>query len=51
MRYLLVTYRWRILTRPQVAPFKCPVTLRGLKTSCGDLTNASELRVGQGSGQ
>ena len=25
--------------------------MRGLKTSCGDLTNASELRVGQGSGQ
>jgi hypothetical protein len=25
--------------------------VRGLKTSCGDLNNASELRVGQGSGQ
>jgi len=26
MRYLLVTYQWRILTRPQVAAFDCPVT-------------------------
>ncbi|MFC2021631.1 hypothetical protein ACFLTR_00225 [Chloroflexota bacterium] len=25
--------------------------MRGVKTSCGDLNNASELRVGQGSGQ
>jgi len=25
--------------------------VRGVKTSCGDLNNASELRVGQGSGQ
>jgi hypothetical protein len=26
MRYFLVTYQWRIFTRPEVAPFKCPVT-------------------------
>jgi hypothetical protein len=26
MKYLLVTYQWRILTRPQLAPFGCPVT-------------------------
>ena len=30
MKYLLVTYQWRILTRPSVAPFGCPVTLRCL---------------------
>ena len=28
MRYLMVTYQWRHLTRPQLADFKCPVTLR-----------------------
>ena len=27
MRYLVVTYQWRILTRPSVAPFGCPVTI------------------------
>ena len=30
MRYLSVTYQWRILTRPQVAGFKCPVTYYSL---------------------
>jgi len=28
MKYLLVTYQWRILTRPQVAAFDCPVTFK-----------------------
>ncbi len=27
MSYLLVTYHWPLLTRPQVAGFECPVTL------------------------
>jgi hypothetical protein len=27
MRYLLLTYQWRFLTRPQVAAFDCPVTM------------------------
>jgi len=26
MRYLLTTYHWPLLSRPQVAGFKCPVT-------------------------
>jgi hypothetical protein len=26
MKYLMVTYQWRHLTRPQLADFKCPVT-------------------------
>lgn len=31
--------------------FSAIYTVRGLKTSCSDLNNASGLRVGQGSGQ
>ena len=27
MSYLLLTHQWRHLTRPQLADFKCPVTL------------------------
>jgi len=26
MSYLLTTYHWPLLSRPQVAGFKCPVT-------------------------
>jgi len=31
MSYLLITYHWRHLTRPQLADFKCPVTPLPLK--------------------
>ena len=30
MSYLLVTYHWLVLSRPQVAGFECPVTLQSL---------------------
>jgi len=26
MSYLLITYHWPLLTRPQLAGFNCPVT-------------------------
>ncbi len=42
MRYLLVTYQWRILTRPQVAAFDCPVTrIPNKSNKCGYILNLS----------
>jgi len=53
MRYLLVTYQWRILTRPQVAAFDCPVTdnpedrrMLLLKTTPKGKTLVANLREG-----
>ena len=31
MNYLLFTYHWRHLTRPQLAGFECPVTVENLE--------------------